>query len=182
MIKSAMRHTNPTAKLLIQAAAAIITLILQLSATAAPSFPVCHSEQLPAREVFSLAINMTFTGKVAFSLCEERGSDNLFLLSQNQVGDRELKSHKTALTIKQRKEIEALFNRALRINIQHDERALTIDGSNWCLQKFRGFLNLNACLWSPKDDMQKRKTEGLISLGKALVKISGLENEFPDLH
>ncbi len=180
MIKSVMRQINPTAKLLIQAAA-IIAQILPSSATAAPSFPVCHSAQLPAREVYSLAINMTFKGKVAFSLCEERESDNLFLLSQNQSGDTALKSHKTALTAKQYKEIKSLFNKALKFNIQHDERALTIDGSKWCLQKFRGFLNLDACFWSPKDDMRKRKTEGLFSLGKALVKISELDKEFPDL-
>jgi hypothetical protein len=181
MIKSVTRHINPTAKLLIQAAASIITLILPLSATAAPNFPICHSAQLSAREVFSLAINMTFTGKVAFSLCEERGSDNLFLLSENQVGDTALKSAKTALTAKQYKEIKALFDKALKFDIQQDERAITIDGSTWCLQKFRGYLNLDACFWSPKDDMKKRKTEGLFSLGKALVKISGLDREFPDL-
>jgi hypothetical protein len=170
------------ARRLLLFSATIALLVLPILAKAETNSPDCLSQDLPAKEVFSLSINMTFSGKIEFYLCNEQDSDKSFLLSRKQVNQNTFSTIKTLLTKKQQKDISALYRQALKFNIMHDERALTLDGSTWCLKKYRGYLNFTACFWSPKEDMQIRKTTGLISLGKSLLVISGLDKEFNDLY
>lgn len=163
-------------------AATILILAFPSVARAGPNLPGCPSDDTPAREVFSLSINMTFSGHIDFYLCSERESGRSFLLSHKHVNDNNYATRRIPLTEKQQQNIKVIYRRALKFDIMHDERALTIDGSTWCLQKNRGYLNLKACFWSPKEDMHIRKTSDLYSLGKLLVNISGFEKEFSDLY
>lgn len=163
-------------------AVAVSILTFPSFARAVPNLPGCLSDDAPGREVFSLSINMTFSGHIEFYLCNERESGRSFLLSQNYVNDNEYKTRRTPLTKKQQQNIKVIYRKALKFNIMHDERALALDGSTWCLQKNRGYLNLKACFWSPKEDMYIRKTNDLYSLGKLLVNISGYEKELGDLY
>ena len=135
----------------------------------------------PEGNVFNLSVKMAHDGDVEFSMYYQNGA--YFLRTKRTLYEYdEVKKvlnerstiDKSDLTLRDAKLILIKLNAALNYNTLDYEMGR--DGSDWCIESFRGGAYTKACFWYPGLNAGERKLSGLVQFGSYLWQGSNLND------
>lgn len=158
---------------------ALLLLIgLFIAVKPAVAAPVsCDGQTVGGGTVFTLAIERSFFPRVEFRLCNLKNPDKQFLLVLVEYAwnSKPMKVRRVPLDPAAYKHMTATYEDALGVNLK--DKAIGMDGSNWCLETDRGMNHLQACFWTPMDKAQQRGLSGLVALGQELWRLAGMDDK-----
>jgi hypothetical protein len=157
---------------------AIFLLLSGIPAYAHAKDDVCGFRSRTTGTVFSMSISRSMSFRntpVEFKLCERKEPSQSFIL----INSYPTRSSKTSVTRQVRVDettfvnLVSLYEKALEYDVRDD--ALGNDGSGWCLETTRGFTYSKACFWSPEYNTEERHLTGMLTLGRTLWHLAGMD-------
>jgi hypothetical protein len=137
----------------------------------------CGERRPQGGTIFTLVISqyLSYEPKVEFTLCSRDVPPERFVVVKRQGSgeSKDWKRKRIPLDQAEYKQLFSLYDQALSYDVRVE--AMGSDGSTWCIETTRGFTYSKACFWTPSYDSRKRSLTGLVSLGRELWRISGLD-------
>jgi hypothetical protein len=154
---------------------AFVMLLWIAPALAGPD-DVCGEHTSRSGTVFTLSVDRSFEPDITFKLCNREDKAKRFLLvsTQSRGHNDGWDSKSVPLDPETYQRLVGLHEQALNYDVRIDVGGN--DGSTWCLETQRGFTYSKACFWTPTEDADARRLNGLVGLGRELWGLAKLDS------